>query len=119
MVNRSFADMRRTPVSPALPGFFLSAETMPCRVDMDRQRSAPRSGGGQIARRVDRASVVAQLEMQRDAVVVGVAHFGDLLALRDALAFLREERPIVQIGGQEIGVVLDDQQVAVASQAVA
>lgn len=57
--------------------------------------------------------------MQHHTIVVTVAHFRDLLPLRDALTFLHKQGLIVRIGRQVIAAVLDDQQITVATQTIA
>lgn len=83
------------------------------------RRRPARSARGQVACGVDRAAAVTQLEMQRDAIAVAAAHLGDRLPLCDRLAFPHEQRAVVRVGRQVIGVVLQDDQIAVAAQAVA
>ncbi|MGF6968351.1 hypothetical protein OKW43_005379 [Paraburkholderia sp. WC7.3g] len=54
MVNRSFADMRRTPVSPALvPGFFLNGFTWMFNLpnDLHREFTYAADDGGLLFRR--------------------------------------------------------------------
>ena len=53
--------------------------------------------------------------MQLGAIGIAVAHLGDLLAFAHRLVFLDQQRLVVRVGRQEGGVVLDDDQVAVAS----
>src|SRR5262249_28056813 len=52
----------------------------------------------QRACRIDRTARVTQLEMQHHAIVVGIAHLGDLLALLHRFAFLHEQRAVVRVG---------------------
>ena len=55
--------------------------------------------------------------MQHHLVGVGVAHLGDLLALRDLLAFLHQDLAVVRVRRQPRRVVLDDDELAVAADA--
>ena len=54
--------------------------------------------------------------MQLDPIGVAAAHLGDLLAFFDSLVFLDHQGLVVGIGSQKGVVVLEDDQVAVATQ---
>src|SRR5690606_24959983 len=81
------------------------------------QLSVCTSARRQLARRVDGLALLADLEVQLDAVGVSGTHFGDLLALAHGLVFLDQQRLVVGVGRQVITAVLDDDEVAVATQA--
>src|SRR5688500_6046926 len=57
--------------------------------------------------------------MQRIAVRPARSHLGDDLARLHAIAFLYQPLAVVPVGGQETRVVLDDDEFAIADQAVA
>src|SRR5690554_2547372 len=76
-------------------------------------RSAPR----QVAQRIDRLAVVADLEVQHVALGAGAAHLGDLLAGLHAVALAHQAPAVVAVGREPLLVVLDDDELAVADQA--
>src|SRR5690554_1250314 len=76
-----------------------------------------RSAPWQVAQRIERLAVVADLEVQHVAVGAGAAHLRDLLAGANAVALAHHALAVVAIGRQPLLVVLDDDQLAVADQA--
>src|SRR5437867_3131725 len=73
----------------------------------------------QVLRRVHRLAEPADLEMQLHLIRIGIAHLRDLLSARDLLPFLDEDFAVVRVCGQIRGIVLDDDELAVAAQAAA
>ena len=55
--------------------------------------------------------------MQLHPVGIGAAHLGDLLAPAHVLVFLHQQRLVVRVGREKGVVVLEDHQVAIATQA--
>jgi hypothetical protein len=74
------------------------------------------SATGQILGWIDRFSLAANLEMEFDAVSIGLAHFGNLLSFIDLLVLLDQQGLVVSVCAQKSVVVLQDDQVAVTSQ---
>ena len=75
------------------------------------------SFGRQIPGRIHRFALTANLEVQLDAVCVAVAHLSDLLAFFNCLVFFDQQRLVMGIRRQKCIVVLQDDQVTVATQA--
>src|SRR5207247_9605175 len=86
------------------------------------RRCRPRTRGrgscrGKEFHRVDRLSEATDLEMQLHLIGVAVAHLGDLLALRNQLAFLDHDLSVVRVRRQESRSVLADAELPVTAQA--
>src|SRR6185312_8218338 len=78
--------------------------------------SSPRR---QIAQRIHRLAVLADLEVKFDARRAARAHQRDFLPGIDSIAFLHKPLAVVAVSGKIRVVVLDDDQLAVTDQPVA
>src|SRR5690242_13173154 len=82
-------------------------------------RAQAMSTARQIIDRIRRLAVLADLEVELIAARAARSHLGDRLAGFHLVAFLHEPLLVVAVRGEKRGTVLDDDQLAVADQAIA
>ena len=82
-------------------------------------QQAPKSMRWQEFGGVHRFAQLSDFKVQIHLIRVGAAHFSDLLTFFDRLIFLDEQGLVVSVGAQVGVVVLEDDQVAVATKAIA
>src|SRR5690606_24013339 len=80
---------------------------------------APASASRQVIEWIDRLALAPHFEVQRIAARAARAHLRDDVTGSDTLAFLHEPLAVVPVRGQPGRIVLDDDEFAVADQAVA
>src|SRR5207342_2003970 len=73
----------------------------------------------QVAQRIDRLALPADLKMQFHAVRIAATELGDALTALDRLPLLHDDLAIVRIGTDELFAVFDDDEVAVTAKCAA